>query len=536
MAAIILTRCAENGTDRTAQRLVLTPPPNLAEFDPLVRESFEVRYQALLDIQGQAEAEPVEMAWAHGEMGKWYYVFSDGPEAESCFRRAIELDPANDHWTYYLAMVLTKKGEFDEAMAGYRSCLRQNPDNLAAKVRLADLALRTGEDETARGLYRRALAEDPTTVPALIGMARIELNAARPNQAARYLEKALAVQPEVTETRYLLGLAYRDTDRKELAAEFLAAANIANNLKVQPAMEDPYLKDLAEVMESGKTLANRGIRAMKKGDLATAVTWLSRAVAALPENQAIRLQLGRANLLRGDLESAEKDLTMILAANPAHPGAHHLKGLCFEAKGNTAVAEEHYRQAIASDPSHQSARLRLITLLNRRGALAEAAGMLASLLKDHPEDPLAHLQWAVNRIAAGELGEALAGLKGAAELNGADPLYPVLTLRLLAITAKGDTKETATLLQMARDLFGKSPDPIHGETLAMALAAAGDWQEAASLQAAVSASLKKLAKQDHRERAESRLQRYQLRQTALSAWDPGEEELALISGIEVVWP
>ncbi|HEX2464497.1 MAG TPA: hypothetical protein VHR17_07715 [Thermoanaerobaculia bacterium] len=84
--------------------------------------------------------------------------------------------------------------------------------------------------------------------------------------------------------------------------------------------------------------------------------------------------------------------------------------------------------------------------------------------------------------------------------------------RLLATASEPAVRDGARALEIARRLYTVDPSPDVTETLAMALAESGDYEQAISVQRGLIAQVKNAGQTGHLPRLEANLQRYERNQ------------------------
>jgi tetratricopeptide (TPR) repeat protein len=89
-------------------------------------------------------------------------------EATALYRRAAQLDPANEEVRRNLGLVLTSAGKVDEAIGEYRTALRLAPDDELTATLLANVFVSAGRSGEAVALLESALKRMPGS-QALIG-------------------------------------------------------------------------------------------------------------------------------------------------------------------------------------------------------------------------------------------------------------------------------------------------------------------------------------------------------------------------------
>ena len=199
----------------------------------------------------------------------------------------------------------------------------------------------------------------------------------------------------------------------------------------------------------------------------------------------MRIRLAVALLRLGELEAARdhygKALELSLDPSDAAQVHHHL-GIIQARTGSDERAVEDYRTALALDPDLVLARLDLGAALGRLGRYQESAEMYRGVVEVDPENIRARLGEAEALTGLGRSMEARRRLEeGWQAMPDSVELLHALA-RLLASADDPETRDGERALNLARRLVRDGLSPLRLETLAMASAQAGLFQDAVRLQ------------------------------------------------------
>jgi tetratricopeptide (TPR) repeat protein len=111
------------------------------------------------------------------------------------------------------------------------------------------------------------------------------------------------------------------------------------------------------------------------------------AAAAAPQSPAPAALLAQIALDRGDARRALAHAGAALEGNPLDAPSLAARARALEALGRNLDAEKAYRAAMEAGPDLATPRLALVRLLARRGGTAEAAALVAALLREDPGLP-----------------------------------------------------------------------------------------------------------------------------------------------------
>jgi len=197
----------------------------------------------------------------------------------------------------------------------------------------------------------------------------------------------------------------------------------------------------------------------------------------------------------------------------------HLRLATIEAeRGREDVALNHYRSAIALDDTSLEAHLGLAAALGRRGEFAAAAAEYGRVLALDAGRQDAFFGRVTSLILGEQYREAVAAL----ETTLTDPAAPLAFQRVLAQLLAGcpdpEVRDGQRALSLAQDLFQREQTLDHAETVAMALAETGRFEEATDLQARVVAEAERSGMAEVVTRAKARLAKYQRGEPVRSPW------------------
>lgn len=359
--------------------------------------------RAVTDVSG----EPVREIWRVELQRGLELLGTDDDQASECFARAYRAAPQQPAVCYAHGRALLRRGDGDRGEALLRSALAGDPGLIGAAATLARyLGIDRGRFEEADAVLDAA---DPGRADgaALIVRAEIALERGSAGEA-----RALAARA-------------RDREPGDEYVELSAAAVIAR----------------ADNLD--------GVLHAEAGELDAALFCFRRAGAADPEWAAPRLNSAvvfeRLDRLSAALRCAED----AVAVDPEHTGALIQRARLLHLSGRT-------EQAIAGllavlQVSRSSELLCALTeLYVDIDAPAAATEMLASYLKEQPDDPDAWYALGNCQLATGDFGAAEECLRQAIALDGDHRAARQLLADLLA--RQGRYLEAAAQAQRATAL------------------------------------------------------------------------------------
>lgn len=310
-------------------------------------------YQAALESLNKFVNEKPDVAYGHFQLGYAYTGLERWRDAQSEYRRAIELDPklaaahlnlglllmdhdasaaveplrkavellpAESRPKFLLGLALERSGKLIEAADAYQGAERANPRDYEVEFALGRTLLRLDRPGEAEKKFRVALDLKSDSAPARLGLANC-LFAQRKPEAATQFEAYLKQQPQDAESReHLARMHFEKEEFPQAAAELDRAETAA-----------------APTLDSLKLRADIAI-AQKNWDAAIAA--LQRALQVSPRDAGLHAGLGRIYLEKRDFSAAEKSLRASLAIDSGQASALHDLGTVFYLQGNFPAALE----------------------------------------------------------------------------------------------------------------------------------------------------------------------------------------------------
>jgi tetratricopeptide (TPR) repeat protein len=243
---------------------------------------------------------------------------------------------------YNLGIVLTERGEADQAIDHYKRAVALRPDYAEAHYNLGRLLVEQGQLDDAIDHYERAAAINPADAEAQNNLGVTLFGIGRADDAITHYQKALEIRPDYAE----------------------ASCNLASAL-------------------------------IAKGDLDGAIARYTACLAVVPDQEEAQYNLASALLRRGRTDEATVQYQKVLQMHPQSADAHANLGSAWLAKGRVRDAIAEYTKALQNSPENLAALSNLAWLLAtsadpsvRNGSeavrLAERADSASSRSEAHP--------------------------------------------------------------------------------------------------------------------------------------------------------
>ncbi len=511
--------------------LIEIPRPDLEPLEQAVREQIRAGEQALDDaIAGGGGEDPSpadpespaarSLAGRYGEQGKLYHAYQLRAAAEACYLNARRLRPDDYRWPYYLAHIYLEEGATERAVTSFRRSLTLESAYLPALLHLAHTHHERSEPELAEPVLRRVLGLDPRSAPALAVLGKLAAEHGDHAAAARHFEAALRIDPEATEIHYPLGLAYRGLGDLERARHFLERRGGG-----KAALDDPLLDQLEALAGGMRLHQNRGSEAFLQGHFAEAAEHYRRAVLAEPGSALAHANLASALTRLDRLEEAQSHYQEALRIEVVHADANRNYGTLLARLGEDERAIVHYRRGLAVDPGNGDGHFNLANALRRLGRFEQTLPHYRRAGEIDPRRRRAHLARALTLIRLERWQKAAEVLEAASATFPDDlPLRQALA-RLLASCPTAAVRDGRRAHDLGRFLLDAETTLDHVETMAMALAELGRFDQAIVYQSQALSAARDARRPDLISRLSANLERYRAGQPCRAPWPPDDPVL-----------
>jgi predicted O-linked N-acetylglucosamine transferase (SPINDLY family) len=388
-------------------------------------------------------------------LGTQYHQAGQLAEAETLYRRVLQLEPDNAQALHALGILAMQSRRFEVAAELIRQAIRGDRNQSAFYANLGEAYRHLQKTSEAIDCCRKALRLQPNLahVHSTLGMLLRGEN--KLDEAAAALREALRLRPDESQARLRLGQVLED--QKQLAE---AEACFRRVLRSDPNAAEPHVH-LASVLH-----------AQGKRDEAAQHY---RAALAINRNDAdAHTNLGTVLHEQKKHAEATAHFQAALAARPNAAVSHVNLGTNHQALGRLDEAAACYRAALAIEPDNPLAHNALGTVLVRQGKPDEALAEFDAALRANPRSAESHLNRATALQAQGKLVPALAALEEALRL---DPTSAAAFINIGMIrNEQGKRDEAIAACRRAIELAPEAPEPHNN--LAIALSALGRHEEA----------------------------------------------------------
>jgi len=450
---------------------------DLKDLDPGARNAIS-NARNRLNTALQNRATPAELANAYGELGGLYQTYNLFQSADACYENARQLSPEEFRWAYYSAYLAAHTGRTQLALERFENARSLKPGYHAITLRMADAWLDLNEQDKAQAAYQKVVNTSGLEAASHYGLGQIALLQRDYAAAIDYFTRALEYDPDASRIHYPLAQALRAANRNDEAKHQLALRG-----DEMPTIKDPQIESLEALKGGAGIHFLHAMRAIKQQDNAAAREAFAAGLALQPDNVRARISYARILYLSGDKTGARRELETAVAGQAGNPLGLFLLGVLTEEEGDAATAADYYRRALAQDPGHAGANFYLANDYYRKDLYKPAVTLYAAAIRGDPGNMAAYMPYLDTLLQTGATDtEIMPHLEAAIRQFPEHAVFRTMQVRLLATSTDGQINNPQEALRIAQQLVDQQPIPPHQEVLALASAAAGDFDKAAAIQ------------------------------------------------------
>jgi tetratricopeptide (TPR) repeat protein len=511
------------GREAPAEPLHDVALPDLSRLDASVRAQVRGKYAALERVRSNEGASAAQRGTAYGEFAMLLHAAEFYNDADPAYRNAQTLMPSDPRWPYYLAHVRRSIGDSAQTITLLTRVLELRPDDVPALVWLGRAYLDQGQPDQAEPLFTRALAAAPMTLAAKVGLAQIAIGRKEFARAVTLLEEGFQILPTADSLHSLMATAYRGLGNTAKADEHLKRWRNTDVL-----VQDPLREELDLALESGLSYELRGVRVMTDGDYPAAADFFRRGIALTQGTtqlgRSLRHKLGTALYLQGRVPEAVAQFEEVVRLAPPRgqdeptAKAYYSLGVLQASEGRTPEAIASLTRAVQYSPSYLEAQMALGDALRAAGRVEASLEPYRAAVEGNPRAGEARFGYAMALIRLQRWREARASLEESTRVLPDRIDLSHALARVLAAAPDAAVRDGRRALALTEALMQTTRTPDVGETLAMAHAELGRFEEAAMIQRSVIDAARRAGDQAAIRRMTTNLRLYERRQPCRTPW------------------
>lgn len=291
-------------------------------------------------------------------------------EAESFYRKALEIDPDHPGALYYLANIAYEDCRLQLATEFGEKLLRGDPNDAEAWHLLGVVALKKEDPLHAQECFKKAITIQPAYTQAHYSLGNALINMQDNDEALVHFQRAASLNPVFAEAHRSIGNIFK------IQGKFYdALSSYQHALRLQPECPLSYAT-IGEVL-----------LAQKRFDEAIAI--FQQAIARNASSALIHTGLGVANIAINQIDTAIASYQLALAMDPQFSMAHFNLGLALlkQDKADQAIAS--LQNALALEPHNNKILERLANTFYVQGNIEKAAQVYQQWLTYEPNNPIA---------------------------------------------------------------------------------------------------------------------------------------------------
>lgn len=247
--------------------------------------------------------------------------------ASTLLESYIKEAPPSAEAHFLLGYVLFRQKLAKESLAQFTAGAQiKSPSVTELKIIAADYIL-LGDFNDADKWLTNVVNSSPHDPDAWYLLGRTKYNENHFDEAIESFNHTLSLRPRDVKAENNLGISYEGLNRVEEAqSAFQTAISWQENSSIQDAQ--PFL--------------NLGSLLLRDGQAAGAITWLSKAVQAAPDNAKAREQLSQAYITENNLLQAQHELEIAVKLAPNASALHYKLGQLYHRLGKTTDSQREF--------------------------------------------------------------------------------------------------------------------------------------------------------------------------------------------------
>lgn len=361
------------------------------------------------------------------QLSRVYHANGFPEEALQCYAALQQREPTEARWFHLAALLTAGYGNLEPALELWHRATALDPAYTPARLRLGETYLKANRPTEAEAAFSEVLRLAPNDAYALFGLARLDFEAERWDAARQKLETV------VNRTNFTLGYdlivnLYERLGQTDRATAIRAAAKASGAYRDPP---DPWFDGLIEDCYEPYRLGIAAGNFARNGDPATAVRLLQRAVEITPEDISSIFQLGTLLVQQRDHAGALQYLRRCTELAPEFADGWANLSALQAMIGETSAAARTLAEGLRNCPQSPGLHLQYARDLEKAGRFAESIVEYQTSIRLRPNEAEAYLDLATLLIRQGRNAEGVATVRRALEVEPGNPM----ALSVLAFNA-----------------------------------------------------------------------------------------------------
>lgn len=459
-------------------KLLAIPTADLSGAELVARQAMETAREKTADSLAAPSVDSKILAWEFGNLGNLYQLYNIPALAKQCYANAQTLEPDNFRWSYYAGYLALTDGRVQEALTWFDQVAQLKPGYPPLVLRQGQAWYEQGDLGKAREALRLAVERPGLRAMALYYLGQIDLLDRNYPQAIKQFEEALAIDPESSQIHYPLARAYRAAGDEVRAREHLALKG-----KQKPTVDDRLVAELNALEKGARPYYDRAMQAIKNSEYLAAVESFRNGLERDPQNVNARVSFARSLFLANEPQKAQQNLDQVLRATPDNVLALFLKAVLLESNGEVDQAVALYQKVLSFDPEHAGANFFLANRLMQLHRYAEAEPLYARAVIADPANSVAVHYFLIAQYRSGKPPKNIKlDLEKAIKRHPNRQVLKYTYVRLLALSKDELVHDPAIAVEAGTELVKATAFPPYLEALALAEAAAGNFDQALAIQ------------------------------------------------------
>lgn len=339
-------------------------------------------------------------------------------EAEKLIRKAIKQSPSPDYFKN-LTNALMDQHEYTKAVETYTQYLSHTDANIDDNLFMANMLHRMGEFEDALTYVQKCLIQNPLHPNTLNQLAAIRLDMGEIHEALAPIQQALDLEPENSIFLTNLGLyfgAIGDYDKaREIYKQALEHApdNVDAEQNLAAISPEDQLEEALEKLltilpkskDRVKALRSIASITLKLGRTVEALDYIQQVMALTPKDPYVLTLFAQALTTLKRYDDAITYVEAAISIDPLYCDAYVCYGEIHKELTDYEFSTACYAQALTLKPGDTNIITNIGVVLYQMGHLEKAEEAFQRVFEVNPNSPLAHYNYAFLLLMKGRAKE-----------------------------------------------------------------------------------------------------------------------------------